>query len=602
MTFGRDENRQSIMGALKPGHGQSVSRAIITTYSLDLVAMLGLVLSLGGDPDAEFENSPLGLVKAFEQMRGRLVVLHQLGRVIAPARHRSILPLLDTMVRAVSADERKASWHPKIALVRYEAAGKIEWRFWIGSRNLTGSTDLDAGLLLVSGNDRSAKFVPDIADLAENFLRDANIPSTELDELRSARWIAPPGISVRNILWRRHGEESSFLRSAMIPRAERACAVSPFIDRTGLDELLNAGAGDIMMLTTDIAAANCIPPDGIKFRVDTTPEPAAPVSVEQQQEAAGGEFLEPPSTGIHAKLLAVSKGARTALLLGSANHTKRGLLGPNAEAVALLDVADEALIGSLYRFVATGCEPAAIERDADLVEQEQARRNLDALISRFLRTRFQLRLDEAGLHLELAEIDGDVMMLAHFQVAAFIEDEEWVPIMHGATSVRIQASPPTLSEQTALVNFRATSAGDPRVSRTWVQAVEIAGIDMAKRDRALLARYVGANRFRDWLRSLLDGIDGTGGQKWSDGGAGVGRHETAGRLSNIFTLETMLASWARDTEAFEARISGMMQMLDSFEEAFGSIPDEHEREAALGDIAEVRPFLQAVSEAIGAAA
>ncbi len=602
MTFGRDENRQSIMGALKPGRDQTVSRAIITTYSLDLVAMLGLVLSLGGDPEAEFENSPLGLVKAFERMRGRLVVLHQLGRVIAPARHRSILPLLDTMVHAVSADERKASWHPKIALVRYEAARSAEWRFWIGSRNLTGSTDLDAGLLLVTSNDRPAKTIPDIADLAENFLRDAAIPSAELDELRSARWLPPPGISVRNILWREHGEKRSFLSSAMIVLGERACAVSPFIDRTGLDELLKASAGDIMMLTTDMAAANCVPPQRISLRVDTPPEPDAPVSLEQQQEASNGEFLEPPSTGIHAKLFAVSKGARTVLLLGSANHTKRGLLGPNAEAVALLDVADEALVTSLYEFVAAGLEPSPVERDAVAVEQERAKRNLDALISRFLEARLQLRSDAAGLHLELDAPDDDFMALARFEAAAFIENEAWMPIRHGANSVRLQANPPPLSEQTALVNFRATSAGEPPVSRTWVQAVEIAGVDMEKRDRALLARYVGASRFRDWLRSLLDGIDGTGGQKWFDAAGNRAEQEPAGQLARIFTLETMLASWARDTEAFEVRVEGMMQMLDSFEEAFRAIPEEHEREAALGDIAEVRPFLQAVSEAIGTAA
>lgn len=127
MSFS-EENRISIFGALKPNAGQNVTRAIITTYSLDLVAMLGLVLSLGGDVDAEFESSPLGLVKAFDRMRGRLVVLHQLGRVVVPGKHRSILPLLDTMVKAIASDEREASWHPKIALVRYESIKDIEWR------------------------------------------------------------------------------------------------------------------------------------------------------------------------------------------------------------------------------------------------------------------------------------------------------------------------------------------------------------------------------------------------------------------------------------------------------------------------------------------
>lgn len=49
-----------------------------------------------------------------------------------------------------------------------------------------------------------------------------------------------------------------------------------------------------------------------RFRVSTSahtaPDPAAQVSVEQQQEGSEGEFVEPPSTGLHAKLVAVAKG------------------------------------------------------------------------------------------------------------------------------------------------------------------------------------------------------------------------------------------------------------------------------------------------------
>lgn len=598
MTFKRDEDRRSILGALKPGRDQTVSRAILTTYSLDLVAMLGLVLSLGGDPEAEFENSPLGLVKAFERMRGKLIVVHQLGRVVAPSKHRSVLPLLDTMVVAVPANERRGSWHPKVALVRYAGAASTEWRFWIGSRNLTGSTDLDAGVLLISTKDRAAKPVPGIAALAADLLQEAQLSASELDELKSARWITPAGVSVRDVLWRRHGQTKAFIAGPMIAGADRGCAVSPFINRGGLDEALKAGAANLALLTTEMAAINCAPHHHVKFRVDTAPEPEATVSIEQQQEAVEGEFVDPPSTGIHAKLLAISKGQRTALMLGSANLTKRGLVGPNAEAVVLLDVTDEALVESLYDFVGAGLELATEERDAALAEQEQAKRELDALISQFLEIPLSLRSDHDGLHLQLGTGGNEVLKLASFYAAAFLEEEAWIPIENGTTSVRLLPDPPVLSEQTALVRFRARSLGEPQVSRTWVQAVDVEGLDTERRDRALLARYVGANRFRDWLRSLLDGIDGTGGQKWSADWKGERPQEAAGEFARIFALETMLASWARDPKAFEARVAGMMSMLDAFEEVFATIAEDSEREAALNDLNEVRPFLQAVHDAI----
>ena len=602
MTFGRLDDRISIFGALRPGSGQTVSRAVVTTYSLDLVAMLGLVLALGGDAETEFEASPLGLVKAFDRARGKLLVLHQLGRVVAPSAHRSVLPLLDTMVHAVASNERTASWHPKIALARYASDAGIEWRFWIGSRNLTGSTDRDAGLLLVTSKAKAARPVPDIRGLAEDLLSDARLTAAELAELMSARWLAPPGVSVRKILWRRHGEAQRFIGAPLLARAERGCAVSPFIDRRGLAEVLKAGARDLTLLTTELAGGACAPFDGLRFRVDAGPEPAAPVSVAQQQDEIVGEFNDPPSTGIHAKLLAVSKGGRTAVMLGSANLTGRGLNGPNAEAVVILDVGDPALADSLYGFVNSGIDLATVDADTTVEkEKKRAERELDLLISQFLERRYNLAYRHDGLHLLIGDKGDDVLRLARYEVSPFLDADAWTQIKPGARSILLLANAAPISEHTCLVNFRATSLGRPEVCRTWVQALEVDGVDFEKRDRALLARYVGANRFRDWLRSLLDGVDGTGGQRWSDDVVSSGSRDPSGQLAQIFTLETMLAAWARDHKAFESRIGGMMAMLDSFAEVFASIPDDEERLAALADVEEVRPFLQAVHDAIGTA-
>lgn len=602
MTFGRRHDRISIFGAFRPNAGQTVSRAVVTTYSLDLIAMLGLVLTLGGDAETEFEASPLGLVKAFDSVRGRLLVLHQLSRVVAPSAHRSVLPLLDTMVHAVASNERRESWHPKTALVRYQSDGDVEWRFWIGSRNLTGSTDRDAGVLLVSTQERAARQIPDISRLAEDLMSEAQFTAAELIELRSARWKTPPGVSVRALLWRRNGQIKRFLEQALLARADRACAVSPFIDGGGLSQMLRAGACDFSLLTTELAGSKCAPHAGVHFRLDAAPDPAATVSVEQQQEEVIGEFIEPPSTGVHAKLLAVSKGDRTTLLLGSANLTERGLVGPNAEAVAILDITDPALADTLYGFVHGGIELVAGENDTTEEQvTESAKRDLDGLISQFLECPLMLEYRDDGLLLVVGDADWDALSHARFEASPFLDADTWTPIAAATRSLRLLANPPPLSEQTSLVNFRATSFTDPPVSRTWVQSVEIEGVDLERRDRALLARYVGASRFRDWLRSLMDGVDGTGGQRWSDPIRPSNRGEPSAKFAQIFTLETMLTAWARDPKAFESRVGGMMQMLESFAEIFATVPDEEERESALEDLEEVRPFLQAVHDAIGGA-
>ncbi|MGY6532426.1 hypothetical protein [Glycocaulis sp.] len=622
MTF-NSHDRISVFGALRPDTGQSVSKAVIATYSLDLIALLGLVLTLGGDAEAEFENSPLGLVKAFDSVRGKLRVLHQTGRILAPRAHRAILPLLDTMVEAIVSNEAKQSWHPKVALVRYEAepqtnrgakpkAGaqadrsqisghrsslSVQWRFWIGSRNLTGSRDLDAGLMLVSSSHKSARLVPDIEKLATGLLAEAGFTTTELDELRSMRWAAPHGVAVRRLLWRRPGETLPFLTTPLLARCVRSSAVSPFVDSTGLKAVLHATSQRVSVLTTDMAAGDCRPVEGVEFRTRSAPEPETPVSIEQQTRDREAEFTEQPSAGIHAKLLAVTNGNRTALMIGSANLTRRGLVGPNAEAIAILDVTNAELSDSLHKFVQTGIEFEESQTDEELTKQVEKQRQLDAQISLLLECGLRLAYTSDGLWL-VVDTDADAALaLARFEVAPFLGPDAWVQLSGADRMVRLLQKAVPRHEQTSFISFRATSLDDPQIHRSWVQSLPVAGLDQDRRNMALLAHYVGANRFRDWLRSQLDGIDATVGERWSDERT-VGAPSEISLGPEIFTLEAMLSAWARDPKAFERRIADMITMLESFREAFVALQDEEERRAALADLADVQPFIEAVHDAI----
>lgn len=594
-------SRISVFGALRPDVGQSVSRAVVATYSLDLVALLGLVLALGGDAEAEFENSPLGLVKAFDGVRGRLRVLHQVGRIIAPRTHRSILPLLDTMVEAIPANERRQSWHPKVALVRYDGDA-VQWRFWIGSRNLTGSRDLDAGLLLVASLDRAkrdkaARPVPDIAELARGLLVEGDFNATELDELRTARWLAPAGTTVRRLLWRRPGGGTPFMSAPLLDRAEVASAVSPFIDVTGLRELLRAGSPSVTLLTNDVSAGSCAPLSGINFRTGSAPEPETTVSVDQQTVDRTAEFIEPPPAGVHAKMIAVTKGKRSAIMLGSANLTKRGLLGPNAEAVAIIDVTDRALAASLHSFVQSGFEFDCSRVDEELADLEESQRQLDERIALLLECELALEYKDGGLTLTVGEGADAALATARFDAAPFLDPDAWVRIETGMRKVQLLRGNVALSQQTSFVSFRATSLTDQTIQRRLVLSLPVTGFDHDRRDLALLTRYVGASRFRDWLRSQLDGLDNTAGERWSDGLQKTHEGKTS-RIPEMFTLETMLSAWARDPRGFERRTAGMIAMLDSFRETFEELLDEEEKRAALADLSEVRPFLQAVHQAI----
>jgi hypothetical protein len=594
MSFDRGE-RTSLFGALRPGSGQVVTRAVVATYSVDLVALLGLVLALGGHGEEEFDTGPLGLVDAFETMRGRLLVLHQQGRAVAPARYRTLLHLLDNMVEAVPANERTRSWHPKVALVRYEDVQVPEWRFWIGSRNLTGSTDLDAGLLLIGRARGRGRVIPAIADLASDLLSAARWDARHVEELRAMQWLAPAGLVVHDLLWRSVGQHRTFRLPPGGLRVERRIvAVSPFLEPSQVEELQSSAAGGLTLLTSRRAALDIPDQQGLDLRIAASPLPQSDVVLPTEAEEADLEFIEVPTPGVHAKLVMQIAGRRRHLMLGSANLTRRGLRGPNAEAAVILELKDESLAQSLEAFV-KGFAPL-LSREVDPAElaKEGTQRELDMRVSDLLEIPFTLHVDAEGVTLRAGKSLDAFLSDLRFEVELFSRPGDRRAWSIGANALGLAESPPAEHENTALVIMHATSLSEPIVMRSWTHRVDFADLDVDRRDRALLANYVGAARFRLWLRGVLDGIEGEAG-RWLDGldTTAPERPIPAG-LPDLFTLETMLAKWARSPVEFEVRIGRMSALIGAFRAAFEALPEGDERERALADLDDVAPFLDAL--------
>jgi hypothetical protein len=148
---------------LSPPEGWRTDCAILSTYSADLVVIVTALLAFTGcDFDNRRTGSRVELVKAIEALRGRVCVLAQAGRVAIPNTFRPILKLLDRFVKTVDTHETFSSWHPKVALVRYQStedASDHHWRVWLGSRNLTRALNWEAGLALVSQSNGKGQHV-----------------------------------------------------------------------------------------------------------------------------------------------------------------------------------------------------------------------------------------------------------------------------------------------------------------------------------------------------------------------------------------------------------------------------------------------------------
>lgn len=597
----------ALFDVLRPPDGYHVDHALFFTYSLDLVALVGAILALGGDNEKELDAGPLSLVEAFRAMRGRLHIVCQKGRVVVPRRRRDVLVMLDTMVHEAPYDERSGSWHPKLALVRYrrDDLGETFHRLWIGSRNLTASCDYEAGLLLVGGKPKRSlsreqrEITRKIADMLADMLKAGKAETlTRRLDLDHVAWTAPEGTRLTGILWRG-------LKSAKwtLPRGKTALAFSPFLDDTGL-ALLAGTADTLSVVTTDcgLSAVRQKHPH-IAFRRMEVPELDEDAANAQPDSQADDEFLgSQRHRGLHAKLI-LQQGQTDVLLIGSANLTKRGLLGPNAEILAQLEITDAHIRNSLTALAGRQMEadnsPPSEEVEAR-ERLERLKRNCSALVE----VVFRIEENDSGAIVLHATGKLDRFLDMHsLRVELFSLPGQAVEWPRGARSVVLTYGPLPQKSRTRFIQIEACQLDHPEIVHTWVQtaaepALPGSSWNSDKRDDAALAAYIGGRRLREWLRAALDGVVPEETQTWDDR-IRQGTAQASGSSSPVpFLLEQVLARWARNPAMFEEKFHEITRTLNAIAKEIAGIEDAEERAAAQKDLAEVRPLAGAIRKCI----
>ena len=196
---------QPYLDELRPERLESVRLALFATYSIDLSAVAATLLALIGRNNDKGSGTAVDFAQAIDTLRDKVRIIIQRGHIARPIALPRIAGILDQFIVEQRHDERSRSWHPKIALVAYDGpSGKARWKLWIGSRNLTRSQDLDAGILL-EGTEKRGKGRVRLtgvgamgATLAQHALRpDADAVAAELEALW---WDAPAGFTLRALL------------------------------------------------------------------------------------------------------------------------------------------------------------------------------------------------------------------------------------------------------------------------------------------------------------------------------------------------------------------------------------------------------------------
>lgn len=577
------------LDVLRPEPGWQVEHAVISTYSLDLVAAVAAMLALAGLDDETGSGSRVDFAKAHERLKGRFRIIAQAGRVALPAKTPPILAIVDQFIREAAADERSWSWHAKAALVKHcpEGGGASAWRLWLGSRNLTRDIAWDSGLVLLGAPGADGKAIPGIDQLAEELYRRADLPGVShkgvAAEVSELRWHVPEGCEIQEV--RLLLPDSAERRFPAAPEGiKQLLVVSPFLDGEAISQFGKwGGAGcERWLLSTcpqlaKLAGQAAEPLKGFSnnlFVLEAPDEmPGSPAPAGMERDEFSGDEEESENRGLHAKIVAARASSKWVAWIGSANATLRGWT-KNCEIQALMHLGDKEMRGLLNMFetlaakVRVDALPAEDETNTDEDIIEEARKALVA--------DWELRqVRRPGILLLKADtpppIDLTRLSLRVGTMAGVLQN--W---RAGQTEAIMPIQ--TDGVESELIRF-ALVLGN--LESCWIQRIPLDPPPDSERDRRAIAAYLDPRTFLAWIRELLNGyrLD-DGGGAWDGQGAEVhaGRQRAYVRSESEFpSLEEILKAWSKNPDT-------LLEADRKMRDYFGLLRKNSMSEESKGDI------------------
>ena len=260
------DSRRTALEMIRAPVGYRLDFAVLTTYTLDLEALLALPLSTLSHPDGGLEKllaEPLKLYQAIQDAGEHVHAFVDATGIGVPRRARPLYSMLESSVHAVRAPNGGA-FHPKVWVARFTATDETEpaddrLRVVVLSRNLTFDRSWDIVLTSEAtprGRRRVTASRP-LSDLLRALpgLAVARVPRkvTErinalADEAARCAFPAPDGFESPVAF---HALGLSQRRTAWRPPSSgnRTLAMAPFVNRTGLDAVRGLSGGERILVS-----------------------------------------------------------------------------------------------------------------------------------------------------------------------------------------------------------------------------------------------------------------------------------------------------------------------------------------------------------------
>ncbi len=547
---------QPYLDELRPGRLETVKFALFATYSVDLSAVAAALLALIGRNNEKGSGTAVDFAEAIDRLRDHVRIIIQRGRIARPVVLPRIAGILDQFIVEQPYDERERSWHPKIVLVAYNCPkGETRWKLWIGSRNLTRSQDLDAGVLL-DGSEKRAKGrirLPGVGALGGTLARSASRKDADdiSKQLETIWWDAPDDFRIRGLL---NGLDQGVPLPMEPPSGsiDGITIISPFLSPDFLKKAGKWGAADSRTLISsmpalaDIASRSRTSLTGFsKILAYAAPDVLADESTLALpgNEPVAEDDVEPAPLALHAKIFCFHSGENTIVRVGSANATERAWSGRNSEIMVELEAGEE--FSSGLAFLVGKATPVTIEELAVTDLSGLSAANSLEESRKVLMASWDPVLRRDG---EYFSIDAQaVPSLAHPDHVLHAGSANGDLLLWPTDALHLGLGPIPLSLQSAFIQARISS---PEGDMRWMQRVTVNPPLEGQRDLAALASHMGLRAFHDWMRAMLSGDALPVGDSAWDEDAGSRGKGPQGLGYDRLTLEDILTAWACDRKAF----------------------------------------------------
>jgi hypothetical protein len=340
-------DQQAFLQLVRPPAGYKLTACIGTTYSLDLTCVVAMAQATAKNTpsDDSAEPSIYEALQAITEFIQKSAVFfqscqmkdHEKDRVGLNAKHYGrLISLLDQMLVAVPISHVKATFHPKVWVVKFDAMNGTDepiYRLLVTSRNLSGQMDWEIGCVMEGAKElQSNGLSTQLSSFFGSFKNE--VPKTKsafykqlVSDLASVRFQPPPRTRSLQLLFKYGGTKTN--RWINPSEYRGLIVVSPFIS-TDMVASLSEGIRDkksFYLIT--------LPESSFKLRKLASIHKRCFVFAPGEVNIEGAGDV---SMGLHAKMYLGlrSDDTGTDLFLGSANCTTSGLIGSNTEAIVRL--------------------------------------------------------------------------------------------------------------------------------------------------------------------------------------------------------------------------------------------------------------------------